>query len=251
MIKINMTTDQCSISKVIADRFRDAIAKIEAEAARQISVHEAQVTSQFSEQSKAYQDQIAQLTESLEEATQTHAYAIKRLKTQTRRKLKEEQIRADEATDVIELEKAQIAKAISGQKRSLQEESDCLIAQIKADCNKKIRQANQKLKKETLRADEAAKLMSAAKPRNTKAKAKAADAKNRPTKTQTDRAIAKIKSDCAKQIRETKTTCQGEIKQIKAQAKSNEQFYTKQLTMAEKDINKAIAMLELSQQNSG
>jgi len=243
-----MTTDQCSISKVIADRFRDAIAKIEAEAARQISVHEAQVTAQFSEQSKAYQDQIAQLTESLEEATQTHTYEIKRLKTQTRRKLKEEEIRADEATDVIELEKAKIAKAISGQKRSLQEESDCLIAQIKADCDKRIRQANQKLKKETLRADEAAKLISAAKPRNTKAKA--ADTKNRPTKTQTDRAIAKIQSDCAKQIRETKKTCQGEIKQIKAQTKTNEQFYTQQLTLAEEDINKAIAMLELSQQSA-
>ena len=246
MIRINMTTDQCSISKVIADRFRDAIAKIEAEAARQISVHEAQMTAQFSEQSKAYQDQIAQLTESLEEATQTHAYEIKRLKTQTRRKLKEEQIQADEATDVIELEKAKIAKAISGQRRALQEESDCLIAQIKADCDKKIRQANQKLKKEKLRADEATDLLNAKKART----AKAAPAKKRSTRTASDREIAQIKSDCAKQIRETKKTCQSEIKQIRAQAKTNEQFYTKQLTMAEKDINKAIAMLEHSHQNA-
>jgi len=236
-----MSTDQRSISKAIAYRFRDAIAKIQADAARQVSDHEAQLSAQFNTQLKEYQDHIAELTASLEEATRAHAREIKQLKAQSQRKLRKEKLRADEATELIDIEKIQIGKAITKQKRILQTESDILIAQITSDCDKQICEAKRKLKKETLRADEATELIETEKARI----AKATTEQKHSIQSEADHSIAKIKSDCDKKIRQAKTTCQGEIDQIKAQ--TNEQFYTQQLALAEEEVNKAIALLEPSQ----
>lgn len=135
-----MSHDSHPISTLIAERFLDAIAKIQAEAGRVTADHQAALEAQITAEPRAYREEIAQLRAQLKQTLESHAQEIARLKADAEHNQLREKARTDELAGRLESEKAQIGPAITEHKQRISDEAEILIAKVTAEYERKLAQ---------------------------------------------------------------------------------------------------------------
>lgn len=133
-----MSNSHHQISTRIAGRFIDAIAKIKAEAARVIAEQTANIETQSEETITGYCEEINQLKNQLEQNSQEHAEEITKITAEAQVSVAKEKTRADEADEQIVKARAEIAEAITEQKKKIETETESLIAKTKAEYEEQI-----------------------------------------------------------------------------------------------------------------